>query len=159
MPDSSVLVVDDHPVILRACGMVFEEAHAAVYCASDVEEGYRCFVANRPAVVVADLTYRDGSLSGLALIARIRALAPEARILVFSMHDDPTVVARALAAGATGYLLKDTTTSDLLAAFHRVRAGMLSIDHRLAIARREAMPHRFRQDIRQDTRHHTRSLS
>ncbi|MCF4129557.1 response regulator [Methylobacterium sp. SyP6R] len=158
MPDSSVLVVDDHPVILRACGMVFEEALAAVYCASDVEEGYRCFVANRPAVVVADLTYRDGSLSGLWLIARIRALAPETRILVFSMHDDPTVVARALAAGAA---------TDLLAAFHRVRAGMVSIDHRLAVARREAVPHRFRQDVRQDirndihqdTRHHLWSLS
>ncbi|WP_053081538.1 response regulator [Methylobacterium aquaticum] len=151
MPDRSVLVVDDHPLILQACGMVFEEAHAAVYCAGDVEEGYRCFVANRPTVVVADMTYRDRPLSGFSLIARIRAVAPEARILVFSMNDDPIVVARALAAGATGYLLKDTTTSDLLAAFHRVRAGMVSIDHRLAVTRGDAVRHRFR--------HHTRSLS
>jgi len=47
-------------------------------------------------------------------IGRISAHDPEVRILVFSMHSDPIIVARALQAGATGYVLKDTSSEALL---------------------------------------------
>jgi DNA-binding NarL/FixJ family response regulator len=45
------------------------------------------------------------------------------RILVFSMHSDPVIVARALQAGATGYVVKDTSPEHFIEAFKKVRAG------------------------------------
>jgi DNA-binding NarL/FixJ family response regulator len=73
--------------------------------------------------VIVDLAMQGSGLGGLPLIRRIRAHDPDARILVLSMHSDPIIVARALEAGATGYVLKDTSSEDLLKAFAKVQAG------------------------------------
>jgi len=71
-------------------------------------------------------------MAGLGLIRRIRAVAPETRILVFSMHNDPVIVARALEAGALGYVLKDHASAELFEAFAKVRVGEVYLDRRLA---------------------------
>ena len=70
------------------------------------------------------------------MIRRIRAHDPRTRILVFSMHSDPIIVARALEAGATGYVLKDTSSDELVKAFEEVRAGTpyLSSDMAMQVA-------------------------
>ncbi|WP_407528941.1 response regulator [Methylobacterium oryzisoli] len=129
----NVLVVDDHPIVLQGCRRVLEDAGVeAVHEATGVVAGYRSFHRHRPAVVVADLTFQGNTLSGLELIRRIRAVAPETRILVFSMHDDPVIVARALESGAMGYVLKDTASGDLYRAFERVQAGESYLDPALA---------------------------
>ncbi|GJE03131.1 response regulator [Methylobacterium isbiliense] len=129
----NVLVVDDHPIVLQGCRRVLEDAGVeAVHEATGVVAGYRSFRRHRPAVVVADLTFQGNTLSGLELIRRIRAVSPETRILVFSMHDDPVIVARALESGATGYVLKDTASGDLYHAFERVQAGESYLDPALA---------------------------
>ncbi|ACL63021.1 response regulator transcription factor [Methylobacterium nodulans] len=130
----SVLIIDDHPVVLQGCRVVLEDAGlATIHVATGVEEGYQSFYRNRPGLVVADLTFQDSGLTGLSLIRRIRALEPATRILVFSMHDDPVIVARALEGGAIGYLLKDTPSVDFATAVARVQAGEPYIDHRLAM--------------------------
>ena len=67
------------------------------------------------------------------MIRRIRAHEPRTRILVFSMHSDPIIVARALEAGATGYVLKDTSSAELLKAFEKVRAGTPYLSNELAM--------------------------
>ncbi|GJD52015.1 Oxygen regulatory protein NreC [Methylobacterium crusticola] len=129
----SVLIVDDHPIVLQGCRRVLEDAGVeTVHEATDIVSGYRRFHRHRPDVVVADLTFQGAALSGLALIRRIRAVAPATRILVFSMHDDPVIVARALEGGATGYVLKDTASAELHRAFERVRVGEPYIDPALA---------------------------
>lgn len=130
-----VLVVDDHPVVLRGFRTLMEAAGiAAVHEASDIVGAYRFFHRRRPAVVVCDLTFRDSGLAGLSLIRRIRALDPHARILAFSMHADPVIVARALESGALGYVRKDVPSATFLDAFAAVRAGRGYLDHDIAIA-------------------------
>src|SRR5262249_16035331 len=57
---------------------------------------------------------------------------PRARILVFSMHSDPIIVSRALQTGATGYLLKDTSSEDLVRAVVSVAAGSRYLSSDLA---------------------------
>jgi DNA-binding NarL/FixJ family response regulator len=74
----------------------------------------------------------DG-LAGLSLIGKIRADHPQARILVFSMHTDPAIVGRALKAGATGYLLKDTSSEELVRALASVQAGRPYLSRDLAM--------------------------
>jgi len=72
-------------------------------------------------------------LGGVDLIRRMRLHEPSTRILVFSMHDDPMIAARALEAGATGYLLKDTSSDELMKAFDQVRSGKPYLSEDLAM--------------------------
>src|SRR5262245_39612689 len=74
-------------------------------------------------VIIVDLGMQGSVLGSLDLIRRMRLHEPSTCILVFSMHDDPMIAARALEAGATGYLLKDTSSDELMKAFDQVRSG------------------------------------
>src|SRR5262249_19665663 len=119
---TSALIIDDHPIVLKGCRRMLEDAGVAtVLDARDIVSGYRLYRRNAPDVVGIDLALQGSGLGGLALIQRIKARDPRARILVFSMHTDPLIVARALKAGATGYIVKDTSPEEFLEAFDRVR--------------------------------------
>ena len=93
----------------------------------------RLYRRHRPEVVIADLAMQGNGLGGLPLIRRINAHDPRVRILVLSMHSDPIIVARALEAGATGYVLKDTSSADLAEAFEKVRDGKPYLSNDLAM--------------------------
>jgi two-component system, NarL family, invasion response regulator UvrY len=121
---TSALIIDDHPIVLQGCRRVLLDAGVeTVLEAHDIVSGYRLYRRHRPDVVIVDLSLQGNGLGGLPLIQRIKAHDPRARILVFSMHSDPIIVSRALKAGASGYILKDTASKDLLDAFEKVRAG------------------------------------
>ena len=121
---TSALIIDDHPIVLQGCRRVLLDAGVdTVIDAHDVVSGYRLYRRSRPDVVIVDLALQGNGLAGLPLIQRIRAHDPRSRILVFSMHSDPIIIARALRAGASGYLLKDTSPRELVEAFEKVRAG------------------------------------
>lgn len=128
-----VLVIDDHPIVLQGCRRVLEDAGVETVAeATTVVAGYRAFHRLRPPIVICDLTFKGSGLAGLGLIRRMRAVEPAVRVLVFSMHNDPVIVARALEAGALGYVLKDHASAELYEAFDRVRAGEVYLDRRLA---------------------------
>ena len=134
---TSVLIIDDHPIVLQGCRRMLEDAGvAAVLEARDAASGYRLYLRHRPEVIIIDLAMDGSGLGGLPLIRRINAHNPRARILVFSMHSDPIIVTRALEAGAAGYVLKDTSSEQLLEAFDTVRTGSpyLSKDMALQVA-------------------------
>jgi two-component system invasion response regulator UvrY len=131
---TSVLVIDDHPVVLQGCRRMLEDAGVdAVLEARDAVAGYKLYRRHKPDVVIVDLAMQGSGLAGLPLIQRISAQDRQARILVFSMHSDPIIVARALEAGATGYVLKDTSSEDLVKAFEAVQAGTPYLSHELAM--------------------------
>jgi two-component system, NarL family, invasion response regulator UvrY len=131
---TSVLVIDDHPIVLQGCRRMLEDAGvAAVLEARDAASGYRLYRRHRPDVVIVDLAMDGSGLAGLPLVRRINAHDPGTRILVFSMHSDPIIVARALEAGAAGYVLKDTSSEDLREAFETVRAGKPYLSNDLAM--------------------------
>ena len=121
---TSVLIIDDHPIVVQGCRRVLKDTGVAdVLDARDLVSGYRLYRRHHPDVVIVDLSMQGSGLSGLTLIRRIKAHDPRTRILVFSMHSDPIVVTRALQAGATGYVLKDTSSDELIKAFDKVRMG------------------------------------
>lgn len=129
----AVLIVDDHPVVRRGFRHLAEDAGLrAVHEAADVVSGYRTFHRHRPGLVVTDLGFRDQGLSGLSLIRRVRALEPATRILAFSMHDDPVIVARAIEGGAHGFVLKDTAVTRFHEAIEAVSAGRSYLPHEVA---------------------------
>jgi len=131
---TSVLIIDDHPIVLQGCRRILEDAHVdTVLEARDAVSGYRSYCRHKPDVVVIDLAMQGKGLGGLELIRRIKSQNARARILVFSMHSDPTIVARALKAGATGYVIKDTSSEEFVEAFEKVRAGTPHLSNELAM--------------------------
>jgi len=131
---TSVLIIDDHPIVLQGCRRVLDDAGIEpVMTASDLVSGYRIYRRHQPDVVIVDLAIQGKGLGGLDLIRRIRAHDARARILVLSMHNDAMIVARSLEAGATGYVLKDTSSEELIKAVKQVSTGTPYLDGELAM--------------------------
>ena len=131
---TSVLVIDDHPIVRQGCRRMLEDLGVErIFEAPDAASGYKLCRRHRPDVVIVDLAMQENGLGGLPLIRRMRAHDPHLRIIVFSMHGDPIIVARALEAGAAGYVLKDTSSEDFLKAFRTVLSGSPYLSHDLAM--------------------------
>ena len=129
---TSVLIIDDHPIVLQGCRRMLEDAGVkTVLEARDAASGYRLYRRHRPDVVIVDLAMQEGGLRGLDVIRCMRSHDQRSRILVFSMHSDPIIAARALEAGATGYVLKDS--DELMKAFDQVRTGTPYLSNDLAM--------------------------
>jgi DNA-binding NarL/FixJ family response regulator len=129
----TVLIIDDHPFVLQGCARILEEAKVGkVLQASTLAEGYRQYRANKPAVIVVDLSIKAAMLGGLSFVRRLRMHDKKTPILVLSMHRDPMIVRRALELGVTGFVLKDAPAEEFLAAFARVRQGRAYLSQEVA---------------------------
>jgi two-component system invasion response regulator UvrY len=128
VPPITVLLIDDHPVVRDGFRRLLESTTdiRVVAEANDGEEGYILYRAFKPDVVVLDLNM-PGS-GGLETLRRIRAHDPVARILVFSMHGNETMVQRVLEMGATGYLTKQCGLKQMAHAVRQVKLGKTYID-------------------------------
>jgi DNA-binding NarL/FixJ family response regulator len=118
-----VLVVDDHPVVRSGLvGMLaVEEDLEVVGEAADGEEAVTRVAALTPDVVLMDL--RMPRLDGAGATARIVADHPASKVLVLTTYDTDTDILRAVEAGATGYLLKDTPRVQLVDAVRAAARG------------------------------------
>jgi len=117
-----VLIVDDHPIVASGCRTVFaDEPEVVLLEAADAESGERAFVAERPDICVIDINLP--TVSGFELARRILARDSSARIIMFSMNDDPVFAARAIELGAKGYVSKTGDPLDLVEAIRQVGKG------------------------------------
>ena len=117
-----VLIVDDHPIVASGCRALFAgDAEIVLLEASDAESGERVFVAEQPDVCVLDINLP--TVSGFELARRILARDGAARIIIFSMNDDPIFAARAIEVGAKGYVSKTGDPCDLMEAVREVGKG------------------------------------
>lgn len=119
---TSVLIVDDHPVVLSGCrAIVLQDRSIQMYEALDAEAAYAAFLQHRPEVCVIDINLPGRS--GFDLGRRILQQDPGAKLIYFSMNDDPAFAMKAIEAGAKGYLSKTDDPQELLAAIREVRGG------------------------------------
>lgn len=118
-----VLIVDDHPIIVSGCRALLETSPGGVeiYEAADGRAGFAAYLAKKPDVAVIDINL-PGS-SGLELLRRILLREPEARLIIFSMNDDPVIAARAIESGARGYIAKNDDPSLFAGAVRTVADG------------------------------------
>ncbi len=115
-----VLVVDDHPVV-RSGLRALLEGHDDLEVTGEAGDGRQALAAvaaDPPDVVLLDL--RMPVLDGVGVISQLRDTHPHVRVLVLTTYDADTDIVRAVEAGATGYLLKDTPREEL---FRAVRAA------------------------------------
>ena len=117
-----ILIVDDHPVVVSGCRSLFaRDPSVEIDEASDEKSGHRAYLHIRPDVTIIDINLPD--LSGFELMRKIRKEDPEARIIMFSMNDNPAFVLRAIRLGAQGYVSKADDPRLLLKAVKKVHAG------------------------------------
>jgi two-component system invasion response regulator UvrY len=135
-PMINILLADDHAIVREGYrALLAKQAGMRVIAeAEDGVQAYQRFKECDPDVVVTDLSLPG--ISGLELISRIKQRAPEAKILVFSMHLNPSFAVQASHAGALGYVTKSSSPEVLLRAIREVHAGhpVLSPDIAQALA-------------------------
>jgi len=127
MTKTRILLADDHAV-LRAGLRLLIEAQADMTCVGEAGDGVELLAQVerlRPDLVLLDLSMPR--LGGLAALPEIRRKAPDARILVLTMHADDEYLRQSLKAGAAGYVLKQAADQELLLAIRAVMRGEVYI--------------------------------
>jgi len=118
-----ILIVDDHPLMREGLTLVLEASGKmeVVGHAGDGVEAVRLFARLQPDITLMDL--QMPKLNGVEAITSIRSQSPKARIIVLTTYAGDTRALRALKAGASGFLLKNSVRKDLLEAIHVVSSG------------------------------------
>ncbi|HLF96181.1 MAG TPA: response regulator transcription factor [Methylococcaceae bacterium] len=123
-----ILLVDDHAVVRAGYRLLLSGDPGIVVAgeAASGEEACAAFQALRPEVVILDLSLPG--IGGLETLRRLKVYDPGVRVLVFSMHDEPVYVSRALEAGARGYMTKSGAPELLAEAVRKIAAGGRFLD-------------------------------
>jgi two-component system invasion response regulator UvrY len=133
-PMISILLVDDHAIVREGYrALLAKQPNLKVVAeAADGAEAYRQFKERLPDLVITDLSLPG--MGGLELISRIKQRCAEARILVFSMHQNAGFAVQASRAGALGYVTKSSSPEILLRAIHEVHQGRPTLSPDIAQA-------------------------
>jgi DNA-binding NarL/FixJ family response regulator len=122
-----VLIADDHAIVREGLRRILagEPAFGIVGEARDGHEVLAAVRAGGFEVLLLDLSMPGRS--GIDLLRQVKSERPELRVLVLSMHAEEQYAVRAIRAGASGYLTKDTAATQLIAALRKIAAGGLFI--------------------------------
>ena len=122
-PPIKVLIIDNHPLVLAGLRAVLETYGDVeiVGTAGLARAGLEIALATRPAVVLMDINMPQ--LNGIDAIELFREQLPDTRILMLSTHDSREYISTSVMHGASGYILKDVSTDEIIAAIEAVAAG------------------------------------
>lgn len=128
----SVLLLDDHAVVRDGLQALLgtERNIRVVGSFGNAADALRHAAATPPDVAVLDIALPD--LDGIEVARQIHDLCPETHILMLSMHASPEHVYQALRAGATGYVLKESAASEVVAAVRAVHAGRRYLSEKIS---------------------------
>lgn len=118
-----LLIADDHVVVRAGLKSLLDDVFDIdiVADAADGEEAIRLARRHRPDVVLLDV--RMPGADGLAVLGQLRTELPGLAVVMFSSYDNPTYIARAVALGAAGYLVKNASRDDIVSAIRRAASG------------------------------------
>ncbi len=117
-----LLIADDHEVVRSGLKTMLAETEIRVVAeVATGSEAVKYALANDPDVVLLDVRMPDGD--GLTALGRIKLDKPDMPVLMLSTFDNPTYIARAVALGASGFLLKGCSRDDLIRAIRLAAAG------------------------------------
>jgi len=121
------LVVDDHPIFRQGLVALIRSDERYQVCgeAGSVEEAMDSLRAAVPDIALVDISLTG--VSGLDLVKQLKAAHPRVLVLIISMHDEAVYAARALKAGARGYIMKQEAAEVMLEAITTVLAGKIYV--------------------------------
>lgn len=126
-----ILIVEDHAIVREGVRRLLgTQSDAEIFEAANAQDALQMFQAEWPDLVLLDLNLNG--VGGLELLRRLVLADDEARIIVFSMHAEPVYAARALKAGARGYVSKSAPADELLVAVQKVAEGGRYVDRDMA---------------------------
>lgn len=133
-----VLLADDHVLLLEAFRRMLEPAVEVVGAVADGAALVEHALLLEPDLVVADVSMPR--MNGLEAARRLRGDLPGTRVVFLTVNEDPQMAAEAFALGASGYLLKCSTATELNDAIRAVLAGRRYLSKRLAGGDPDALP-------------------
>jgi DNA-binding NarL/FixJ family response regulator len=118
-----VMIVDDHPVVRQGIKLMINAEPDLTICgeAENEQQARRLVRELKPDALVVDLSLGDGD--GFNVVRDVHAHFPEIRVLVLSMHDEAIYAERLLSQGASGYIMKQAATEQLVTALRTVLRG------------------------------------
>lgn len=127
-----VLIVDDQAIVRRGLGVILQHQPGieVVGCAADGQEALEQVAVTAPDVVLMDL--KMPRLNGIQATARIVEQHPAVKVVVLTTYDSEEWVFDAIRAGASGYLLKDSDSQDIVAAVQGAADGEVRLDPAIA---------------------------
>jgi len=134
-----IMLVDDHAIVREGYRSILHKQPGlqVIAEAADGAQACRLFKEKRPDLIIMDLTL--SGIGGIEAIRRIRQLDANARVLVFTMHQNAAYAVQAIRAGASGFVTKTSPPDALVRAIFDVFAGKIAlspdIDHELALSR------------------------
>lgn len=135
-----IILADDHRIVREGLRVLLADRDD-IEIVGEAENGRELLDllrTTKPDVVVLDV--RMPEMTGLEALEQIRDLAPQVRVIVLSMHDEPAYVRRAIDLGASGYLLKNTGRDEFIKALKLVAGGKAYVQGELSGSLLEQMP-------------------
>ena len=138
MRRTTVLLADDHAIVTEGlAGLLAKHGFDVVGTVGDGHQLIAAAMRLRPDVIVTDLSMPG--LSGLDVLARLKAEHVESKVIVLTMHHDADVATLAIRGGASGFLLKESAGDELVAAIHQALQGHVHLAPTLTRAVMERM--------------------
>jgi DNA-binding NarL/FixJ family response regulator len=131
-----VLLADRHYGVIEGIHGLLETSFATVVIVTDENSLMESASRMQPAVAVVDVSLAGGH--GFGWLGRLLGQSPASKVIVLSVHDEPTVVQSALEAGASGFVLKRAIASDLLKAVDAVLDGQRYVSPAIPFAGRRS---------------------
>jgi len=119
----TLLIADDHPAIRAGIASLLKDSGISVV--GEAETGNQAIeqaMKRKPDVVLLDI--RMPGTDGLEALERIRDRSPRTKVVMFTGHENPTYIARAVALGAAGFLMKGAAKDEIIAAITRAHTGL-----------------------------------
>jgi DNA-binding NarL/FixJ family response regulator len=126
-----LLLCDDHKVLTDALATVVGLDDGLMLVAPPVhtaEEAIRLAEEHLPDVVLMDIVFKGGGMSGIEATRKIKEASPSTNVVIMTAHDDDRLLVEAVEAGASGFLSKDEAAGDLLSAAKSAADGEVLID-------------------------------
>jgi two-component system invasion response regulator UvrY len=117
----TALLIDDHPVVRAGCRLLLQPRNWEILEATTGKDGLDVNARLQPGLIVLDLGLPDAG--GLDILKKLVSENNQARVLVFTMHEDPVLAMRALEGGAHGYITKGDDPDSFVEAVDEILKG------------------------------------
>jgi DNA-binding NarL/FixJ family response regulator len=128
MSVNRLVIVDDHPIVIQGLFALLQ-AEDDLYVAGTFTTGnaFLTFLkeAERVDIVLLDITLPD--INGVEVCKEIKKISPETKVLIISNHSERSIIMQMLQQGASGYLLKNASSEELVRCVHDVLAGKIAL--------------------------------